>query len=241
MVRSNITLITGITILIAFISIGCSQKAELSPAEGAMKATGLEDAAVSRVNGIEMLVEANAWTGREDVLEDVTPLRVTIENTGDDPLRIRYSEFALINRDGERYSALPPFETEGTVEERKLVEQYEPLSPGFDYYGFSVAPYYHPVYPHMPVYSGAYYIDPFYYDRHYTYWRKIDLPTTTMLHKALPDGVLDPDGRVSGFLYFEKVDPDDTKLIFNADLVNAADGDEFGMITMPFMVSAEGS
>ena len=42
-----------------------------------------------------------------------------------------------------------------------------------------------------------------------------------MVQKALPEGVLEPEGRITGFLYFEDADFDPDRGTFVADLVDA--------------------
>lgn len=54
--------------------------------------------------------------------------------------------------------------------------------------------------------------------------------------KALPEGVLDIDGIVSGFLYFESIDPTDKEVTFMFDIVNAETGKKKGTIEIPFYV-----
>jgi hypothetical protein len=67
-------------------------------------------------------------------------------------------------------------------------------------------------------------------------WREIVLPTEEILERALPEGVIDPGGQVEGFLHFAKVDVEESRDRFRADLVNARDGDVFGTITTRFTV-----
>jgi hypothetical protein len=56
-----------------------------------------------------------------------------------------------------------------------------------------------------------------------------------MIVKALPEGVLEPGGRVTGFVYFEEVE-DVPRVRFVAQLVNASTGARFGTLTIPFVV-----
>ncbi len=57
-----------------------------------------------------------------------------------------------------------------------------------------------------------------------------------MRFKALPQGVLDKDGIVSGFLYFEKVDSDAGRVDFIYELTNAVTGEDRGKIIIPYLV-----
>ena len=208
---------------------------QLDPAPAA-ETVGAETA-VERVNGVRMTAETGAWDGLARVTTEVTPIRVTIENGSSAPIRLRYDEFALVNPQGRRYAALPPYGVEGSVEDPVLVDAYDPVTtPGFAYSGFSVALYYGSVYPTLTPYAGSFGYDPLYYDRYYTAYRDVELPTQEMVREALPEGVIDPGGRVSGFLYFERVPPSAPRVRFRADLANAQSGETFGEITIPFVV-----
>jgi hypothetical protein len=64
--------------------------------------------------------------------------------------------------------------------------------------------------------------------------RGLELPTSDMLQRALPEGVLAPGGRISGFVYFDHV-LDVVHVTFVAHLIEVG-GDELGMIGIPFVV-----
>ena len=223
----------------ALLAAGCSAPGtQLDPAPAANTVSA--ETAVDRVNGVRMTAETGAWGGLARVKTEVTPIRVTIENGSRVPLRLRYDEFALVNPQGRRYAALPPYGVEGSVEDPTLVDAYSPVtSPGFTYSGFSVAPYYRSVYPSVTPYAGSFGYDPLYYDRYYTAYREIALPTEEMVREALPEGVIDPGGRVSGFLYFERVPPTAPRVRFRADLADAQSGETFGEISIPFVVEED--
>jgi hypothetical protein len=58
-----------------------------------------------------------------------------------------------------------------------------------------------------------------------------ELERRERLYRALPEGVLEPGGRVTGFLYFEDIDVGkDDKATFVTDLVNASTGQTVGAI-----------
>jgi hypothetical protein len=225
----------------ALAATGCTaSRTDLDPAPAANEVSGMMDAAVDRVEGVRMVVQSQAWSGMSEVKAEVTPLRVVIENNGSVPVRLRYDEFTLVGPQGARYSALPPYGVEGSVEEPVLVEGYDPITaPTFEYSNFYVAPYYASAYPTLDPYADPFYYDPYYYDRYETAWQSINLPTEEMVAEVLPEGVLDPGGRVAGFLYFERVDPETPRVRFRADLVSAVDGDVFGEVSIPFTVNQE--
>jgi hypothetical protein len=58
-----------------------------------------------------------------------------------------------------------------------------------------------------------------------------------MLEMAIPEGVLEPQGRVAGFLYFQRMNDDLKQITLKADLLNARTGATFGTLSIPFGVS----
>lgn len=223
--------------LALLVAAGCSGPGTALDPAPAAETVG-PDTAVDRVDGVRMTAETGAWDGLARVTTEVTPIRVTIENDGAAPLRLRYDDFALVSPQGRRYAALPPYGVEGDVTDPTLVDAYAPVAtPGFAYSGFQVAPYYSSVYPSVTAYGGAFGYDPAYYDRYYTVYRDIELPTQEMVAEALPEGVISPGGRVSGFLYFERVPPSAPRVRFRADLTAAESNAAFGEISIPFTVA----
>lgn len=208
---------------------GCGARSDLVPGPGAQPAPpGPGKGAVGSAHGVTIEARSDAWSGFPPNLDRVTPLLVTIENDGRVPLRIRYNEFTLVSPStGETYRAIPPFNIRGT--------EVEPIT-SLGYSGFWVAPYYAPYYPGLRPYYGAFPFDRYYYDRYYPTWVDIELPTGDMIQKALPEGVLDPGGRVTGYLYFENVDRDAGVVQFTGELVSAASGEQIGEIRIPFQV-----
>jgi len=208
---------------------GCAATPELVPAPGAQPAPpGPGKGAVAEVRGVRVIARSDAWSGFPPNLDKVTPILVTIENNGKVPLRLRYNEFALIAPStGKRYAAIPPFNVRGV--------EVEPVT-SLGYSGFWVAPYYAPYYPRLRPYHGAFPFDEYYYDQYYPAWVDIQLPTGDMIQKALPEGVLDPGGRITGYLYFQNVDRDAGMVEFTQDLVDAEDGKSFGTVRIPFEV-----
>jgi hypothetical protein len=53
---------------------------------------------------VTVTAQAEVWRGA-DIEDDVTPLRVTIQNDSDRPVRVRYSDFSLVGTRGDRYAA----------------------------------------------------------------------------------------------------------------------------------------
>lgn len=207
---------------------GCASTPELVPAPGAQPAPpGPGKGAVAVVRGVRVIARSDAWAGFPPDLDRVTPILVTIENDGAVPLRLRYNEFSLVApTTGATYAAIPPFDIRGV--------EVEPVT-ALGYSGFWVAPYYAPYYPGLRPYYGSFPFDQYYYEQYYPTWVDIPLPTGDMIQKALPEGVLDPGGRVTGYLYFQNVKRDAGMVDFTLDLVSA-EGGNIGTVRIPFEV-----
>lgn len=216
--------------IVAAAAGGCA--AELEPAPGAELVA--EDAAIEREAGVEIVAAADAWRGYPDDLDAMlTPVLVTITNNSEADLQIRYEYFTLDYPAGGHFAALPPFQISGTTAER--VATTGPVMPYGPVVGFGVAPYLSPWYPGWSVYGGPFPYSTGYYGTYYDSFSRIVLPTGDMIQKALPEGVLAPGGRVSGFIYFEEVEGA-RRVDFVAHLVNAGTGKEFGELRIPFLV-----
>jgi hypothetical protein len=59
------------------------------------------------------------------------------------------------------------------------------------------------------------------------------LPTPEMVGAALPEGVLNPGGYISGWLYFEKVDDDESRVQLRASMRNIEE-EPIARLTVPF-------
>lgn len=212
----------------ASIAAACGARPELSPAPGAQPApAGPGRGAMATTAGVTVIARTDAWSGVPRRLDDVTPVLVTIENEGDSPIRLRYDRFALLAPTGERYAAIPPFDVRGT--------EVEPLSQ-YDLDGFYVAPHLARYYPWLRPYRGYFPYDGLYYDTYYPQFLRIRLPTGDMIQKALPEGVLSPGGRITGFLYFENPDGDTPRVNFTFEMVDAESERTVGVVAIPFIV-----
>lgn len=225
---------------IAIALAGCAHAPSglrLAPAPSARQVIGVDNAIQTQVAGMKLIAQANAWRGG-GVLDRVTPVRVEIEDHAKVPLVIEYARFALVSAGGNRYAALPPYRLGGTVETPIVADSYAPITrPAIEYTGFSVAPYYAPLYPTIGAYSGAFPYDPVYYDTYAAFWHKTGLPSRDMLRRALPEGVLQPGGRVSGFLYFEPIAGEAGRVALTLDLVDARKDRLIGFARLPFVAA----
>jgi hypothetical protein len=212
---------------------GCASTGDLAPAETARAVPALDRAARVDVNEITLIAQSVAWPGEALIAQRVTPLRVTISNNGQEPVLIRYGDFKLIGSSGMAYRALPPLAISGTVD--VATPRGAVIQPGFEHHRFGVASRYGPAYPGVEVYRGSFDYDRYYHDTYYGHWDvKQRLPTPEMVAVALPEGVIEPGGYVTGWLYFQKVDDDEIQVRFLADLRDPADGAPVAELEIPF-------
>jgi hypothetical protein len=200
------------------------------PAPGDQLVPGERQAASALVEGVRTIVQAGAWNGEPAGLPaQMTPLKVTIENSSQHPLRVRYNEFTLGSSAGFTYRALPPYKITGSNGEPALV-------PRFAYSGFLLAPYYYgPYFGGIPAWGYPWPYDSVYYDDLYGEW-PVQLPTRDMRQAAIPEGVVQPGGTVSGFLYFPDLPRDVGGVTFHETLIDAATKAQFGDVRIPFVV-----
>jgi hypothetical protein len=205
--------------------LGCA--GTLEPAPEARTVPGLARAAVDEDAGVEVIAVAGAWRGLPSELEDfVTPVLLTITNKSPRPLELRYEHFALLSRGGVRFAALPPFVVSGVA--------YSPVDIVYPPMNFGLAPYLSPWYPGLSVWGGSFPYRAGYYGSYQTAYQRVSLPTGDMIQKGLPEGVLGPGGRITGFLYFEALeDVRHIDLVF--DLIDATTEERFGRIDIPFV------
>jgi hypothetical protein len=208
--------------LVALVT-GCAHAEMLKPAAGVQQVPDEKDTAVAESAGVR-LVLSGVWKGHPgDLWQIVTPVRVAIENHSGAPLRIHYKQFELTGPTGMTVHAIPPFR----------IQRPGVVTPYYPYVDFYVPPVFSPWYPGVPTWAGPFDYDPFYFDTYYV-WKQ-PLPSSDMLAKALPVGVLDNGGRITGYLYFQKVPKEVPEVTFTANLVDAKTDKDIGKIAIPLV------
>jgi hypothetical protein len=210
-------------------ALACTHTRELVPAPGAQTAPGRPRVAEEAVEGVHVQVDSGAWTS-SPVREILSPVRVTIEDGSARALRISYGQFTLGGPSGFRLAALPPYQ----VVANDVAATAATVPPGFVGQNFFLAPGAAHVYRGVAPWYGPFPYDPVYYNRWYGAW-PTNLPNDEVLRHALPEGVLQPGGKLSGFLYFPEQAPG-TGLSFYFSHVDANTGSAFGTIAIPFTV-----
>jgi hypothetical protein len=196
--------------LVASVAACVTGKPELLPASDNTSAMGRPSLAVESRSGVTVTADGSVWDGSpKNLAAEVTPLWVTLHNATGRSLRVQYDEFTLRGASGAIYIALAPYVLRAS-RSRPVFE----VTDGGDFDKFHVAAYLAPSYPWLPVWNGPLPLGP---SSHSVAWRA-GLPTDSMLERALPEGVLEDGGSVSGFLYFQKVDVRESRATFQAGL-----------------------
>lgn len=222
----HIAMMIRSAVVIALLGLGgCATT--LRPAPDAERVVGRPDAAVAVDAGVKAVVVTDAWRGYPIDLDDVvSPLLVTLTNDSGRRLELRYEHAGLVTPGGVLFAAVPPFQLDGVV--------WQPVDGTYPAGGF--APYYSPYsYPGWSPYGAWYPYRAPYYGGFYSSLERVTLPSGDMVQKALPEGVLAPGGRVTGFLFFERVE-DVRRVMFMMILVDASSGERFGEVAIPLVV-----
>lgn len=201
----------------------CAGQPKLVPASGTNQDAEWPSMAWEQARGVRIWVDGDAWSGYpQELSEYVTPVFVRIQNNGTRPVRIAYSQFALVGANGFEYRVLPPF---------SLTRQdvgAKPPPPGVGQAYAQSGWYWDRRYPYD--YPFGYYD----YGHYYREWAPA-LPSREMVRRALPEGVIRPAGGISGFLYFDRA-YEARAVVFRMRLVEADSGDRLEDITIPFVV-----
>jgi hypothetical protein len=224
-------------LLSVFALEACAHEKVLEPAAGTPLAPGRQNVAEMSAAGVIVKVSGDSWKGDPQDLGNLfTPVRVTIENQSGKTLRVSYRDFSLSGASGFQYAAIPPMKARGTLSARETPSSPSLQLAGWEHERFSIAPHYSYLYPGLAMWPGPFAYDPFYYDGFYGRWPE-RLPTQDMLSEALPEGVVQDGGRVAGFVYFQSVTGRESAVQFDMKLVDASDGQPFGLVAIPFQTT----
>ncbi len=225
--------LSGAVLAGVFVVGGCATSHEMAlmPAAGYATVAG-SSLAVEARGGVTIAADGNAWQGWPQNLPTVlTPVWVTIQNTSGHPVRVQYHEFTLNGQSGKSYTAMAPYAVQ-TPGPRVTVSA---PNPGY-FDDFYVADYLAPYYPWLPVWNGPFNDWP---PSYAVTWRP-HMPTASMIDQALPEGVLQPGGRMSGYLYFPKLPKHENAVVLRADLHTPAGNQhaprQVAVIDIPFHV-----
>ena len=147
------------------------------------------------------------------------------------PILLTYARLQLVGKDGQPFRALPLFQVSASsTGEPVLIDPFPVMQLYFRTSGFRLAPTYAKVYPGMTVADKGIGLDPTYYGLYETIYSGKPLPTTEMRRRGLPEGIIDPGGRVEGFLFFEELPRSAKPAMLRYELVNVQTGESIGTL-----------
>ena len=206
---------------------GCGHGA-LVPAPSAQVIAGAPKAAYSENDGVGCSADVGAWPegGRQPPAE-VVPVKVRIRNKSGKAIRLLAEDFVLVGKSGHKYRPIPVLPLDGG--------SLSPLNPIYGSSKFYVAPRFHDAYPTLEPWSTRLERDDALYERQFHRWGK-ERPTTAMIRMALPEGVLDDGGLISGFVFFESPLDDEDRVTFQADFAQGDGSATVASVEIPFRV-----
>jgi len=200
----------------------------LVPAPSAKVISGAPNAAFQEAAGVGCSADTGAWPERAAKPPDsVVAVKVRVRNRSGKPIRLLAEDFTLVGKSGQRYRPIPVLPLDAENPPR--------LTPVFASVNFFVAPRLRAAYPTLEPWSAGLERDQAFYDRQFDRWGK-RRPTLEMIRMALPEGVLENDGLISGFLYFESPVDDEDRVTFQADFAPGDGTGTVASIEIPFRV-----
>jgi hypothetical protein len=223
------TALVLVTVLALAGMVGCAQRADLIPAPDARTLEGTAAIATAEAAGVRVVATPDTSSDPARGYPYFQPLHLKIENDSGVPLRLRYADISLVDETGGTMSALPPYLLQNVA--------VRPIAhPTFYAHQFRVAPHYVPYYPTFGAWPSQFTYDDRFYRYQYSLWDPY-VPTRVMREQAIPEGVIEDGGNISGFVYFKKLDPEMDRVTYTMELVNANTEEPFGTIRIPFMIT----
>jgi hypothetical protein len=214
---------------VAASAISCGH-GRLVPAPTAQLAA--EAAPVGTDAGVRLVANLDDWRGLADRLPDeLTPIKIRIVNRGDEPVSILYQALTLRGHKGRVYHAVPAI----PLDHARLLERTGPIRPVFAASSFDVAARYRDAYPDLRVWPRHLKRDDSYYERAYERWSGHP-PGRELCRMALPEGVLEPGGEITGYVYFENPTSSESALALTAHLASGRDDRPVASIKIPLRV-----
>jgi hypothetical protein len=222
--------IIGVLAILA-IAVGACGHGTLVPASSAQVVPNAPTAAFSEVEGVRCSANVGAWRGRDDEIPGfVVPVKVRIKNGSGRPIRVLYEDFVLTGKKGRSYRPIPVLPMDADA--RKRIPKLNPIYPPSKFF---VAPGFHDVYPKLDPWSALLQRDEELHERLFRRWGK-RAPTLDVLRMALPEGVLDDDGMLTGYLFFESPLERESRVTFEATFEGGDGGNTVASIEIPFRV-----
>jgi hypothetical protein len=219
-------------VLLIVVLVSACGHGRLVPAKNAHLVEGAQAAVVGVEGGVRVVASLDDWRGVGNGLPDeLTPIKIRVVNHSGRPITILNEHFSLRGRKGHVYHAVPAIPLEHDTQLAGL----GPLRPFFATTNFSVAPRYHDVYPQLEAWPSPLARSQSRRKKAARPWKEHP-PGRELCRMALPEGVLGPDGEITGYLYFEDPTDSENALTLDAELVSAKGPDAVASIEIPLRV-----
>jgi hypothetical protein len=219
-------------IVVAAAAVASCGHGRLVPAADARLMADTKDVAVAGDGGVRVVASLDDWRGLAGELPaGFTPIKLRVVNHAPRPVAVLYEHLALEGRKGRRYLAVPAI----PLDHAQLLARNGPITPIFAAWKFEVAARYHDIYPALDAWPVPLTRDDQTYERAYREWNGSP-PGPALRRLALPEGVLAPDGEVTGYVFFESPIGSESTLTLDADLVSDGTGDRVASIRIPLRV-----
>lgn len=208
---------------------GCArQYAELSPAVGAVPASGPGEGAVASAAGVQVSAHMQAWHfDPPDLDHKLTPVLMQFTNNSARAIVIRYKDMALTDAGGARYDVIPPYDISGTLSVPVTIQN------PYAYNGYAYNYRYAAAY--VPYDAGGFVYDPYYYRPYVTVYTNVPLPTPEMVSRSLPEGPVPAGATAGGFVFFRSFPRGERLLTLRVDIIDQASSAMLGTVTIPFV------
>jgi len=204
---------------------------QLAPASSATVVPNAPTAAYSVAEGVRCSANVGAWSARQSEIPSfVVPVKVRIKNASGRPIRVLYEDFALIGNKGRSYRPVPVLPID--VDERKRIPRLDPIYASSNFF---VAPGFRDVYATLPPWNTPLQRDEALHDQLFRQWGK-RRPALDVLRVALPEGVLDDGGVVTGYLFFESPLEKENRVTFEASFEGGDGRTTVASIEIPFKI-----
>jgi hypothetical protein len=223
---------TGLLVIAStFVAASCAH-GRLVPADSADRLPDAPGAAVAVAGGVRIVANPSDARGLgRELPPGITPIEIRVVNHSDRSVTILYERFTLEGPKGRRYRVVPAI----PLDHASLLAGMGPIRPIFATSRFQVAPRYHDIYPQLDAWPTPLSRDASFARDAGERWTG-QAPVREVCRMELPEGVLGPQGEITGYLYFEDPTRSETSLVLDAELLSERDGDAATSLKIPLKV-----
>lgn len=198
---------------LGFFSLAACTGARLQPADEAQKVPNKPNAAAAETKlGVVFQAEASAFSADERVRDEVTALKITVVNKGEALVNVEYAAFELVADDGSKYLPVDPKTINIRGATRTIGLPADTI---------------------ITRTSDSAVNAP---NRSETEKQQV---RGQLAEQALASGPLSPGDRTVGYVYFERVPSNKTKITLVAKVLRPESGEVATTAEIPFQVRRE--